>query len=80
MRVVDPSTNPPAASDADHWTGYGIRRGADIGAVISATPLMWVALGEASEFMQFLLVAAGVSAFAAIRTRLPLPPFSRVRK
>lgn len=69
-----------ASSRRSHWIDRRARRGADIGAIVSAAPLMWVALGEASGLMQLLLVGVGVAAFAATRSRLPLPPLPRARR
>ena len=60
--------------------GGGGGRGADIGAILSALPLMWVALGESSDLLQVLLVALGVAAFATTRLRPPLPPLPRMRR
>ena len=79
MRITDPSSPAPEEPAASPETAYGVRRGADIGAVISPAPMMWMALGEAIEFMQFVLVAVGAVELAAMRTRLPLPPFPRFR-
>ena len=86
MRANDAGSEPREDTDQTSAAGYGARRGIDIGAVISSVPVMWLALGEASEFLQFVLVALGVSAFSATRTRLAfpfpfaLPRFSRLRR
>ena len=62
----------PSAADESDAGG-----GADLGAIVSAVALMWVVLRESSGFLQLLVVAIGVSAFAMTRLRIPLPPLRR---
>ena len=53
--------------------------GIDLAAILSATPVMWIALAEASALAQTALVASAVAALAALAlTRSPaIPPRPR---